>query len=212
MLIDHPEINEVDINPLISSPDEIIAVDARIIIDEKSSKKTNKTKDKKTVNEIKPKSQPVEQKPTAQPVKTTPIPSRPIPQMPKKLDKKVLGILISLIIMIVVIVLIVVILFQTGVIGGPEEKNFYGTWESDLFSLIYNEDNTLELYVYNPGNSVEIGAWSVDGKYLKINVLYSEQYNYLSGSYACDFQNDNQELTLRSNNQDFMTFFKIDEF
>ena len=35
MIIDHPEIKEVDINPLIVTHDELIAVDARIILDEK---------------------------------------------------------------------------------------------------------------------------------------------------------------------------------
>lgn len=35
MLIDHPEIKEVDINPIIASGDELIAVDARIILDDK---------------------------------------------------------------------------------------------------------------------------------------------------------------------------------
>jgi acetyltransferase len=35
MIIDHPEIKEVDINPLIINKDEIIAVDARIILDKK---------------------------------------------------------------------------------------------------------------------------------------------------------------------------------
>lgn len=35
MIIDHPEIKEIDINPLIVSGDELIAVDARIVIDEK---------------------------------------------------------------------------------------------------------------------------------------------------------------------------------
>ncbi|MBU1940231.1 MAG: GNAT family N-acetyltransferase, partial [Candidatus Thermoplasmatota archaeon] len=33
LVIDHPEIKEIDINPLIASGDELIAVDARIIID-----------------------------------------------------------------------------------------------------------------------------------------------------------------------------------
>ena len=33
MIIDHPELKEVDINPLISSGDDLIAVDARIVID-----------------------------------------------------------------------------------------------------------------------------------------------------------------------------------
>ena len=33
LIIDHPEIKEVDINPLIASGDDLIAVDARIIID-----------------------------------------------------------------------------------------------------------------------------------------------------------------------------------
>jgi acetyltransferase len=39
MIIDHPEIQEVDINPLIASGDELIAVDARIVIDEKPENK-----------------------------------------------------------------------------------------------------------------------------------------------------------------------------
>jgi len=33
LIVDHPEIKEVDINPLIASGDEVIAVDSRIIID-----------------------------------------------------------------------------------------------------------------------------------------------------------------------------------
>ena len=36
LIIDHPEIKELDINPLIAFGDEIVAVDARIIIDKKS--------------------------------------------------------------------------------------------------------------------------------------------------------------------------------
>ena len=39
MIIDHPEIKEVDINPLIASGDDIIAVDARIIIDKQPADK-----------------------------------------------------------------------------------------------------------------------------------------------------------------------------
>jgi len=39
MIIDHPEIQEVDINPLIASGDELVAVDARIVIDEKPENK-----------------------------------------------------------------------------------------------------------------------------------------------------------------------------
>jgi len=39
MIIDHPEIQEVDINPLIASGDDIIAVDARIIIDKNPTNK-----------------------------------------------------------------------------------------------------------------------------------------------------------------------------
>ena len=34
MIIDHPEIKEVDINPLIASGDDLIAVDARIVLDD----------------------------------------------------------------------------------------------------------------------------------------------------------------------------------
>jgi len=39
MIIDHPEIKEVDINPLIASGDELIAVDARIVVDENPKSK-----------------------------------------------------------------------------------------------------------------------------------------------------------------------------
>ena len=39
MIIDHPEIQEVDINPLIASGDDLIAVDARIVIDKKPKDK-----------------------------------------------------------------------------------------------------------------------------------------------------------------------------
>jgi len=39
MVIDNPEIQEVDINPLIVSGDDLIAVDARIVIDKKPEKK-----------------------------------------------------------------------------------------------------------------------------------------------------------------------------
>jgi acetyltransferase len=39
MIIDLPEIQEVDINPLIATGDDIIAVDARVIIDEKPKEK-----------------------------------------------------------------------------------------------------------------------------------------------------------------------------
>jgi len=39
MIIDHPEIKEVDINPLIASGDDLIAVDARIVIDKKPEDK-----------------------------------------------------------------------------------------------------------------------------------------------------------------------------
>ena len=35
MIIDHPEIKEIDINPLIASGNELIAVDARIVLEEK---------------------------------------------------------------------------------------------------------------------------------------------------------------------------------
>ena len=38
LLIDHPEINEVDINPLIANGDDLTAVDARIIIDKNYKK------------------------------------------------------------------------------------------------------------------------------------------------------------------------------
>jgi len=39
MIIDHPEISEVDINPLIASGDELTAVDARIVIDKNPKNK-----------------------------------------------------------------------------------------------------------------------------------------------------------------------------
>jgi len=39
MIIDHPEIKEVDINPLIASGDELIAVDARIVLDKNPKEK-----------------------------------------------------------------------------------------------------------------------------------------------------------------------------
>ena len=39
MITDHPEIKEVDINPLIASGDELIAVDARIVVDENPKSK-----------------------------------------------------------------------------------------------------------------------------------------------------------------------------
>jgi len=39
LIVDHPEIQEIDINPLIASGDDIIAVDARVVID-KHPKKT----------------------------------------------------------------------------------------------------------------------------------------------------------------------------
>jgi acetyltransferase len=38
LVIDHPEIKEIDINPLIVSDDELIAVDARIVIDNEPEK------------------------------------------------------------------------------------------------------------------------------------------------------------------------------
>ena len=38
MIIDHPEIKEVDINPLIASGDNLLAVDARIILDKEPDK------------------------------------------------------------------------------------------------------------------------------------------------------------------------------
>jgi acetyltransferase len=38
LIIDHPEIQEIDINPLIASSDDIIALDARIIIDKHPKK------------------------------------------------------------------------------------------------------------------------------------------------------------------------------
>ena len=39
MIINHPEIQEVDINPIIASGDELIAVDARIVVDKKPKNK-----------------------------------------------------------------------------------------------------------------------------------------------------------------------------
>ena len=38
LIVDHPEIKEIDINPLIASGDELIAVDSRIIIDHEPKK------------------------------------------------------------------------------------------------------------------------------------------------------------------------------
>ena len=38
LIVDHPEIQEIDINPLIASGDDIIAVDARIVIDKHPEK------------------------------------------------------------------------------------------------------------------------------------------------------------------------------
>lgn len=36
LVADHPEIKELDINPLLASPDEVVAVDARIVVDEEA--------------------------------------------------------------------------------------------------------------------------------------------------------------------------------
>ncbi|MDH7517825.1 MAG: bifunctional acetate--CoA ligase family protein/GNAT family N-acetyltransferase [Candidatus Thermoplasmatota archaeon] len=41
LLIDHPEIKEIDINPLIASENDLIAVDARIILDKEPEKKVH---------------------------------------------------------------------------------------------------------------------------------------------------------------------------
>jgi len=38
MIVDFPEIKELDINPLVVSDDKVIALDARIVIDENAVK------------------------------------------------------------------------------------------------------------------------------------------------------------------------------
>ncbi len=38
LVADYPEIKELDINPLVASPDEVVAVDARIVVDEEALK------------------------------------------------------------------------------------------------------------------------------------------------------------------------------
>jgi len=38
LVADYPEIKELDINPLVASPDEVVAVDARIVVDQEALK------------------------------------------------------------------------------------------------------------------------------------------------------------------------------